>query len=168
MPKASRLKAIRRLIKRTEAASKERVRVCCESRSDILKKRLREWGKCRAMPKSAFQKQTLFPHRVEELTHRELARKRCNVQCPVTSCKSVYHNEWFRCSVNETEKVLNGWRLLMDEHSLYDRTTRHFRQDWMAVVETAASRESGLTASKLLSIGEVDVLLDKINSIRLN
>ena len=73
----------------------------------------------------------LFPHRVEELTHRELASKRCDVQCPVTCCKIIYHNEWFRCSVSDAEEVLNAWRLLMDEHSLYDRTTRRFRQDCM-------------------------------------
>ena len=55
----------------------------------------------------------------------------------------------------------------MDEHTLYDQT-RRFRQDWGTLWETTAHRESGLAASKLLDIDEVDILVENINCIRLN
>jgi len=86
--------------------------------------RIKQWCKCNPGATQVFSVTFDFPHRMEELIHRQLADKRQELKCNLEACPSTYHNEWFSCSVEETEQILQQWKTISEEEPLYDLEQR--------------------------------------------
>lgn len=100
---------------------------CAKGLSD---RRVAQWAKCYPRLTPNFDMKFDFPQRMEEMIHLELAGKRYEMRCDIRSCRSEYHDEWFKCSVEEAETLVRRWRSRDDEHTLYDLHSRRLTDYW--------------------------------------
>jgi hypothetical protein len=67
---------------------------------------------------------------MEELVHLRLNTLRSQIICLAQQCEVEYHDEWFKCSVEEAKGIIGHLKALNDEHALYDRETRRLSSYW--------------------------------------
>ncbi|KAF2173318.1 hypothetical protein M409DRAFT_49781 [Zasmidium cellare ATCC 36951] len=145
----------------------EMVNIGFEGDLSAMGRRVKKWGMCHAKPKAAFYRETCFRHRVEELVHRQLSCQRYDVSCPVTKCKSEYHNEWFKCSVEEASIIIDQWVTLMNECTLYDHSSRKLDPAWQNEVRLVANAQEEVTAQRLLTTVQIDGLANAFTATSL-
>lgn len=83
---------------------------------------------------------------MEELVHLRLNTLRSEIICLAQQCEAEYHDEWFKCSVEEAKGIIGHLKALNDEHALYDRETRMLSSYWndkIARLENHIMRSSG-------------------------
>lgn len=129
--------------------------------------RVKDWRTCHSRPKAAFYWETRFPHRVEELVHRELSCQRYEVFCPVMKCKSTYHNEWFKCSIEEASNIIDQWVTLMNEYALYDQSSQTLDPAWQNKVRLMTQAQEEVTAQRLLETVQIDRLAEALTATSL-
>jgi hypothetical protein len=109
-------------------------------------RRIKEWRSCHPLATEQDRCKFEFPQRMEELVHLRLNTLRSEVICLAQQCKADYHDEWFKCSVDEAKGIIGHLKALNDEHALYDRETRRLSSYWndkIARLETHIMGNSG-------------------------
>lgn len=112
--------------------------------------RLSKWRKCHAGLKEMLRSECTFPHRVEELVHRELGWARYDILCPVSSCPHEKHDEWFQCSIEKACETVKSWSTLMNMHTLYDTASRRFSPTWQTTTLRMVNSNVEVTSKGLL------------------
>ena len=79
-------------------------------------RRIAQWAQCH--PGLALVSDTAFnlPQRIKELMHLYLGTNRYDVACIFKSCKSQWHDEWFKCSVEDVRSLVEQMEILVRVH----------------------------------------------------
>lgn len=138
------------------------VKIGCAKTSSA--KRVAQWAKCHPALTLAFHTDFIFPQRIEELVHLQLADKRYEVSCNLPSCKSDYHNEWFTSSVEGARRLLEQWKALAERSPIYDIDTRQLAGFWKKVLQTFVQHDCVETIAEdsLKSTGKMSAALDAV------
>lgn len=67
---------------------------------------------------------------MEELVHLNMAALRFEIICLAQQCKANYHDEWFKCSVEDANRAIGHLKALNDKDALYDRYSRRLSSYW--------------------------------------
>lgn len=104
------------------------VKVGCSK--DEPSRRIREWRGCYPLATEQYRCGIVFPQRIEEVVHLRLAALRTKIICLAPQCKIHYHDEWFKCSVDDAKEIIRHLKAVNDKDALYDRATRMLSSCW--------------------------------------
>lgn len=108
------------------------VKVGCSK--DEPSRRIKEWRGCYPLATEQYRCQIEFPQRMEELVHLKLATLRSEMICLAQQCKANYHDEWFKCSVEDAKGIIGHLKALNDKDALYDRESRRLSSYWKGTI----------------------------------
>ena len=132
-------------------------------------KRIEQWAKCYSGAERVHSVNVSFPQRMEELVHLQMAERRYEVYCDEESCKLRYHDEWFKCSVEEMKSVVDGWASLATEFELYQADTRRLADHWPPIL-AAFSIEVGtnVNSKTLLYTARIAQLTGTLRTVHIS
>ena len=104
------------------------VKIGCSK--DEPSRRIKEWRICYPLATEQYRCNIEFPQRMEELVHLRLATSRYEMICLAPQCDCNYHDEWFRCSVEDAKGIIEHLKALHDKRALYDRESRKLSSYW--------------------------------------
>lgn len=104
------------------------IKVGCSK--DEPSRRIKEWRGCYPLATEQYRCEIEFPQRMEELVHLRLATLRFEIICLAPQCKTNYHDEWFKCSVEAAKGIIGHLKTLNDNNAVYDRESRKLSSYW--------------------------------------
>lgn len=140
------------------------VKVGCSQ--DDPTRRIKEWRICYPLATEQYRCEIEFPQRMEELVHLRLATLRFEVLCLAQQCKAKYHDEWFKCSVEDAKGLIENLKALNDKSALYDRESRRLSRYWtenIVGLENLIKGDSG----RCVDDAELRGMLQKFAQVRI-